>query len=566
MKGYWKLNQFYAEEVKSIASQLHLPEFIVRALINRGYTTPQKIIEFLFPKLSYLQDPSGSSSFERSVERVIKAIKKQERIGIYGDYDVDGITATAILVQTLKKLDVKGNIWLANRFGEGYGFNITTVEKIKKKGLSLVILVDCGTSDYIPVQKAKNYGIDVIIIDHHEPTKQLPLTPYFINPKVTSEISIDKELVSAGLSFYFVALLKSRLSISSYDPKEFLEYAALGTVADMAPLTGPNRIIVKKGIERLLDTDKLGLKELIAVVKLRDTLQLNVSDISYLLAPSLNAPGRLGNAMLALKLLLTEEPTQAKELATKVSSITSERREIENRIFEEAQNQVESQINRFKSIVISSQNWHYGVVSIVATKLCNIFKRPVIVLSEEKSGICRGSARVPKGFNIIEILKRCNDCLIKFGGHETAAGVVLSKEMLPKFHNRLENIIEELGYTINDEEKCINIDSKVDIKDIDINAAHIVEKFEPTGIGNPEPLFLLENGIIKATKLIKDAHTKLVLGDNKGNYIEVFAPNEKELATLPLNIPINVVGTIRINRYEGYENVELFLKDWEKAK
>ncbi len=481
----------YREEAKELVKHLDLHPLIGQLLFNRGITTPSEAEKFLYPTLGDLANPFLLKGMEEAVQRVAKAIINREPIMIYGDYDVDGLTATALLKAFLSKIGVEAAHYIPKRLEEGYGLNAEAVKAIASLGIKLLITVDCGISNREEIALAKRLGMDVVVIDHHEPPADLPQA-VIIDPLQRGCPFPFKGLTAVGLSFMFLLALRRYLRERGFfkDKKEpnlkkFLDLVALGTIADVAPLLGENRILVKFGLKELEETNRPGIKALKELAGLKEG-QLTYELIAFRLAPRLNAGGRMQKEEVPLKVLLTEDEGEAVKLAQELEEANRLRQLVQEEIYHEARLLALEQRDHL-AIVIAKENWHPGVIGIVASKLAEEFYRPTVLIAlEGEKG--KGSARGIPEIHLRELLEGCRDFLLDFGGHKQAAGLTIKREFIDAFADALR---ESVKRTLGDDlpSPSLLVDASVSLRDLNPQLLGDLELLSPFGPANAEPTF-----------------------------------------------------------------------------
>ena len=466
-------------------------ECIARLLFRKGFQSPDDVQSFLRPRLSSLSDPFLLPQMGAAVTRILGALDRRERIVLFGDYDVDGVTSLALLAEMLVGYGTKPELFLPLRMEEGYGLSREGIERcVEQYHPQLLIAIDCGTASTAEIAELKNRGVDVIVLDHHEPKSQLPDSAAIVNPKVDSG-SPFRYLCSVGIVFKLChALLKTR-PLPEFDLKSKLDLVALGTVADIVPLVEENRLLVQRGAIEIGRTSRIGLNKLMQVAGVRRPVL--PEDIGYRLGPRLNAAGRLSTAEKSLRLLLTKDEQQASALAMDLDQQNRQRQDVEKEILAAAVMTIEKQFDaaRDAAIVAGARGWHPGVLGIVASRIARKYHRPTIVIGFDENGVGKGSGRSIEGLNLVDALSRCasRDCGIeKFGGHEMAAGVALHEENFPKFAEAFCSIAREL---LSEEalQRSLRLDHELPFTSIDIEFLRWHELLQPFGNGNPQPLF-----------------------------------------------------------------------------
>jgi len=531
----WKL--LYPEVVKT------KEELFTVLCNNRNIADHKKF----FGNALDLYDPYLFNDMEKCVERIERAIENHEKIMIYGDYDVDGVTATAILYKTIKRLGGDVHYYIPNRFLEGYGPNLDAFTDIIKEGFSLIITVDCGITGLAEGKYVNDSVCDLIITDHHEIQEEITLAYAILHPKLPNENYPFKELSGCGVAF------KLAQAILGDEALDLIDLAALGTYSDMVSLHDENRTIVKWGLNQLRNTSHLGLRLLIQSLNLK---KINEYTLGFLIGPRLNAPGRMESGNLAVQLLVTENYEEAIRLVHEVEELNDNRKQtIEGSINEAIEIIERDDLNKYNVLVVEGTDFHEGVLGIICSKLISIYHKPAIVLTESQ-GLYKGSCRSIEGFPLMENLTKCADILEQFGGHKLAAGLSIRKENIPLLRERLH----ELGQG----EICrwVNIDCELDASLISLNLTQELQKFRPFGMNNDNPLFLLTDCEVAAVSPVGgDKHLKITLKKD-GKIIEGIAFNKGEIYyNISINDLIDVVGTFDINEYNGTISNQFTIED-----
>ena len=463
-------------------------ECIARLLFRKGFRSTDEVQNFLRPRLSSLSDPFLLPQMRAAVARILGALDSHERIVLFGDYDVDGVTSLALLAEMLRGYGATPELFLPLRMEEGYGLSRESVERcLEQYRPQLLIAIDCGTASAGEIAELKNRGVDVIVLDHHEPKSQLPDCVAIVNPKADSA-SPFHYLCSVGIVFKLChALLKTR-PLPEFDLKSKLDLVALGTVADIVPLVEENRVLVQRGAIEIGRTSRVGLRKLMQVAGVRPPILPD--DIGYRLGPRLNAAGRLSTAEKSLRLLLTNDEDQAAALAIELDQQNRARQEVEKEILAAAIVTIEKQFDatRDAAIVAGARGWHPGVLGIVASRIARKYHRPTIVIGFDENGVGKGSGRSIEGLNLVDALTRCAATLEKFGGHEMAAGLALHEENFPKFAEAFCSTAREL---LSEEalQRSLRLDHELPFTNIDVEFLRWHELLQPFGNGNPQPLF-----------------------------------------------------------------------------
>lgn len=488
----WRLLQSPPRLTQEIAAACGVSPVVASILIHRGINSPAEARAFLTPSLEDLSDPFLLRDMEAAAQRLAQAIRRGEKILIYGDYDADGVTATALLHTVLTQLGGHPSSYIPDRMSEGYGLNLEALACAKREGMNLVVAVDCGIRSLEEAEFAKSQGLELIILDHHLPGPVLPSAVAAICPKRTDCSYPFKDLAAVGLAFKLAQALIQTLEIKTNAfYRAFLDLVCLGTLGDAVPLIGENRTLVKQGLEALSGTKKPGLISLMQSAGVAGNISARTA--SFALVPRLNAAGRVKHALLALNLLLSREPGAAAHLAQELEKANQERQKEQRKVIQEALFLLESLPEEDKILVLWSQGWHEGVVGIVASRLAEETGRPAIILTC-KDGEAKGSARSVPGFNIVQALENCGDLLLRCGGHAQAAGLALLEGDLVPFKERINVLAEAL---IGDESVlgALEVDAELPLSQATLALLEQIEALAPFGEGNPEPLFLAE-GVI----------------------------------------------------------------------
>jgi len=532
------------------------PTFLA-LLEKRGFINPSAIESFLFSGLEFLHDPFLMKNMREVKIRIERAVQRGEAIMVHGDYDVDGITGVAIMARTLEKLGGKFTTFLPERERDGYGVSEDAIRKAGENGASLVVTVDCGITAKIEIEIARKLGMDVIVIDHHRlPAEGLPDTPLILNPIQEDCGYPFKDLSAAGLVF------KLSQTLLGDGAMEFLDFVALSTISDIAPLTGENRILVKKGLELLSERKKPGIRALSEVAKMK-AAKVDTGHVGFILGPRINAAGRMSSPDTALRLLLTPEPREAESLAKILDAENKARQLTEKETTQDAIRKVERTVNfnRERIIVVEGKGWHRGVIGIVASRLVEKFSRPAIVISVEE-GTGRGSGRSIKGFHLFKALESCASSLEAFGGHEQAAGLTVLETKIPELREKI-NVYAQEHLSFEALKPRIVADMELELKELTGNFLRELALLEPHGIGNPRPSFR-SRGLrarTKARRLYGETY-EVVLTDGLLNYQAHL--NEKQMMVCAASRPdagFEAVYTVKTKQWNGLETLVLNVKE-----
>ncbi len=560
MKKLWTVLKKDEENIKKYMDKANISRVLASLSINRGVELEQ-LDMYLNPQLDMLEDPFNIYDMDKLVSRVLLAKEKNERVTIYGDYDVDGVTSTVLIYDFLKSLGIDVDYYIPSRTDEGYGLNSAALYDIKQGGTSLVLTVDCGISGIEEVEYAKSIGLEICITDHHECQEIVPNCSAVVNPKRKEDKSNLKQLAGVGVAFKCVQAISNRLGLKEEAYSKYLDIVAVGTIADIVDLKGENRIIAKYGLDKLKETENEGLKELI---KISGVKNIDSSSVGFALAPRINASGRMGDAKLAVKLLLSKSSIEAYKYAKALDDQNKDRQKVEQNIFLEVVGKIErDKLEKENSIVVEGEGWHQGVIGIVASKVVEKYLKPVILLTHDGAK-ASGSGRSKPGISIYKAIDRCKHIVNSFGGHNMAAGVTIDVDKINEFRDLFEVAAREVAEKdIKDE---IIIDSEISTTDISIDTLNEISKLMPFGQGNPEPVFVYKNTKVRGVSSLTDGkHLRIILEDmetliacigfNMGNRRDEIIIGDK----------IDVVATILENDFRGVRNIQFRIKDFKKS-
>lgn len=561
-KRIWRLAKTELSLQEMLVGELGIPRPLAQVLINRGLTSPNQVRNFRNAGLAQLRDPLEIPGMKLGAERVLRALQRGEAILVYGDYDVDGITSTALLTSFLRSQGGQVSYYIPDRMEEGYGLNSQALLQAKEDGIQLVVTVDCGVSALQEARSAAQVGLDLVITDHHQAPPELPQAVAVIDPKTDTTAQPWSNLAGVGVAYKLAQAVSDMLGNQSHC-EELLDLVALGTVADIVPLTGENRILVKEGVTLLGNTSRPGLQALIEIGGI-STGTITTEQIGYGLAPRLNACGRLSQADLGVELLLTTERERAMELAMLLDKENQSRQALEATITLQAMEAIEQEIDltRDKVIVLAAHDWHPGVIGIVASRLVDKYYRPTIMISLEE-GIGKGSARSIPGFNLYAALQHVKEYLLTCGGHEMAAGLSVREEMLPSLRVALNSYAQEV-MTEKDLIPFLKVDCEILPREIDTELLKGIEELAPFGFDNPAPVFALRNRVVSDWREVgsKGNHLKLkVQKENQGWFdgIAFQMGALKEVATTWERCDVAFIP--EINTWNGRSSIQLKIKD-----
>jgi len=547
--------------VEDVVKKFGVTELVATILVNRGIYKEEDVNIFLNPTRNNFYDPMTLPDIEKAILRIEKAIENQEKVIIYGDYDVDGITSITVLKKFLEERGLKTDYYIPNRLDEGYGLNNDAIKKFAEEKYTLMITVDCGISGNKEIDLANEFGIETIITDHHEPLEILPNAYAVIDPKREDSQYPFRHLAGVGVVFKLIQALSIHLKLDAKEYLKYLDIVCVGTISDIVPLFGENRVIAKLGMKLVEVTKNIGLRSLLRVSGYKEVTS---TAISFGVAPRINACGRIGKEEEALKLFLTNDIEEARKITDELNYFNKERQEKEKEILFDALAKIEKEnMKENNTIVVAGEGWHHGVIGIVASKITEMYYKPSILLSIEDD-IAKGSGRSIEGFDLHNALCECNDLLEKYGGHEMAVGLSLPKNNLDKFNAKMQDICKDI-----DLEKLvpvIKIDKILTAKDLEVDNIKGLKILEPFGEGNKNPNFVIKNAKITSIRALSEGkHLKLavnvdgknmdVIGFQMGELIDNFLIGDK----------VDIAGNIDINEFNGYENIQMTLKNIMKS-
>ena len=541
---------------KLLIDALNIHPIIAQLLINRQVTTVHEAQLFLNAELPSLYNPFLLTDMDRAVERIGLAKEQSEKILIFGDYDVDGVTSSALLRRTLKRVGLDAINYIPHRMEEGYGLNVAIAEFAKAQGIHLIITVDCGINAFEPIAAIMALGIDVIVIDHHEPDgERIPPALAVIDPKRVDCLYPSKNLSAVGLVAKLAQALLGEI------PEEDLDLVAIGTVADVVALRGENRIFVKKGLPLIERTLKCGLRALLEVAKISGK-KMKPYYIGFVLGPRLNAAGRMDSANIALDLLLSEDPASANLLAQSLEEHNQSRQKMQLSVVEEAIAMIENSPNIKESqiIVVAKEGWHKGVLGIVASRIVDKYYRPTVVISVA-DGLGTGSARSIEGFHLHEALTKCSAILENYGGHKRAAGLRLKHEHIDAFRIAINEFAKDT-WASEDLVPTLDIDCEISLSNIDLDLVALIESMEPHGEGNPSPVFCSRSLIVKSAPAALGKDTlKFWVTDGSKTFSAVGFGMGSLKSNIKMGSRVDVAYTLAIDEWNKAPVPQLMLKD-----
>lgn len=576
--------------VRSIADGLGINPIIANLLYDRGYKDAASAKKFIYMESEVLSDPLKMADMQLAVERISEAIKKREKITVYGDYDVDGVTSVCTLYLYLKSHGADVDYYIPNRIGEGYGVSVPAISALAEKGTKLIITVDTGITADAEVEFAKSIGIEFVVTDHHECRQVLPGACAVVNPHRPDCPSTFKELAGVGVVFKLICaceqhLTGKRASAAALDViSEYADLVAIGTIADVMPIKEENRLIVSYGLGMMENTKRIGLSAIIEAASGKNDIQraanrkkrqkISSSYIGYTLAPRINAAGRIKTASMAVELFLSDNYEHAYSIAEQLCEANKERQNEENKIMQEAYRKIEE--NGYDSmhvIVLDADNWHHGVIGIVASRITEKYGRPSILVSfegndstsPEATDVGKGSGRSIKGMNLVDALCHCKDELVKFGGHELAAGLSVTRENLNTFRQKINEYAEK---TLTEENMIPTVDADLEISlsDANIDLADGLRILEPYGVGNPVPSFIIRSVTVTEMSPVSEGkHTRFAFTDGNGVVTGMFFSCTTSSLGLYVGDKVDVLFNIDINEWAGRRNAQLIIRDIKQS-
>ena len=568
-----------------IARDLRINPIVAELLYTRGYTDPQSAKKFLYMESEMLSNPFEMMDMEKGIARVKEAIEKRQLITIYGDYDVDGVTSVCTLYLYLKSKGAKVNYYIPNRAGDGYGVSIGAIDMLKTQGTELIITVDTGVTALDEITYATSCGIDTVITDHHECREELPSAVAVINPHRPDCQYPFKELAGVGVVFKFITAFEekyspcSRIEAAGRVFEKYADLVAIGTIADVMPIRDENRIIVSYGLKMIENTDRYGLLALMDAASARPDSQrqdrrkkrakITTGYIGYTIAPRLNAAGRIRSATMAVELFLSNDKTRAMEIAEELCAANKERQAEENKIMLEANELIEKNgLDKDAIIVLNADGWHHGVIGIVASRITEKYSRPTILVSFEndeespaQTDVGKGSGRSVKGLNLVDALCYCSEYLVKFGGHELAAGLSVERKHIDDFRKKINEYAKE---NLSEEAMIPTLEADCSIKytDVSIGLAEDLQILEPYGVGNPIPNFVMYGVNVNEISAVSDGkHTRFSLGEGRNTVSAMYFSNSPSSLGIYNGDKVDLLFNIDINEWLGRRSVQLIIKD-----
>ena len=561
MKKKWiSYEKDYKKSIE-LVEEMGLPAIFGPLLYNRNIETVEEGNHYLFGKYEDIGDSYLLKDMTEAVDRIVKAIEISESIVIYGDYDVDGTVSTSLLYSVIKSLGGNVDYYIPNRFEEGYGLNAEAVEMLSNRGTKLIVTVDCGISSVDTVDFANSLGLNMVITDHHQCGEILPKATAIVNPHRIDCKSAFKDLAGCGVALKLAKALGERLGKSGIE-KKYLDLAAIGTVADVVPLTGENRIIVKEGLSQIRSSENIGIQAMLTVCELLNK-PINSFTIGFIIGPRMNAAGRLDSALEVVKLLTTEDKEEAMKVAKKLDCDNKERQKIEKDILEKAIEVIEKNgmAENGRVLVVDGEGWHSGVIGIVASRLVEKYYLPTLIISRSGEE-AKGSARSLSGFNLFEALSKIPECFEKFGGHEMAAGFSLKSNKIQELREKLNMVAEEVtdGKPFIPE---IRVDYKLSAQELSRMTHDKLKLLEPYGMKNPAPVFVCRKMKVLSFKKIgvDGKHLSLNVFDGEKSVSGIAFQMGELFDQLKINCEIDLLCSLEINSWNGFDKLQLNIKD-----
>ena len=542
----------------NLSRLLSISAVTASVLLARGVTTADEAGRWMSSAQERLHDPFLIPDMEQAVERLHLALSRQEQVCFYGDYDVDGVSATSLYLSFYQGLGGNGRGYIPHRLREGYGLNEAAIRQLAQEGITLLVTSDCGTTSHHEIGLANQLGMDVLVTDHHQTDAVMPPALAVLNPHRRDAIYPFKGLCSAGLAYKVVSAYQQRYGSGDVDPESCLDLVALATVADIVPLQDENRILVREGLRQITQGARCGIRALKHVAGITKTCTSET--IGFRLGPRLNAAGRLDHAMLCVRLLTTDSEQEARQIAEQLEQLNRQRQQIEAGITSKAAaSLLEDELAA--AIVLASRDWHLGVVGIVAARLVDQFHRPSIVIAVDGQGIGKGSARTIEGFDLYQGLAECRDLLEAFGGHPSAAGLTIKESRLEEFRGRFSEVAAQWASSARTV-RTLQVDAEVNLTDVNFGLIQELESLHPFGAGNPEPTLAVRGLDILDARVVGEKHLKLRVRQGRSYIFDSIGFRMGSLEDLGLRAgrPIDLAFSPERNHWNGQDRVQLRIK------
>ncbi len=562
MDKVWSFSSDDEGKIAALSKDLELSGIIASLLINRGINNLEEAKLFFNPVEDHFHDPFLLEDMDKAVEIILSHIKRNSHLLIYGDYDVDGTTATSILYLALLELGARVTYYIPRR-DEGYGLSSKGIESARQVGIELIITCDCGITSHEEIALAKSFGMEVIVTDHHEVTNTLPTADAVVNPKRPSSSYPFNYLSGAGVALKVVQALRKQVAPENWYAREYYDLAALGTAADIVPMIGENRVIVSLGLPEIYNRNRVGLRALLESSNFSKD-KITLMDVVFNLAPRINAVGRMGEAREAVELFTTNDPERGKQLAKKFDQMNKKRRSVDLKTFMEAEQQMLERYDPDQpcGVVLYADDWHQGVIGIVASRLTEKFYRPTVMISLNGE-IGKGSGRSIPEFNLHSVLKECSDLLIGFGGHEQAGGMTIKRSNLQDFVDKFDDVVSS-RLTPDLMTKKIKVEAILNFNEIDKKLLKIIDRLEPYGPENDRPVFVSKGTFPTGNATIVGENHLKVKFEQKNRTIDAIGFNMAEYLTNVLNPPdegIDIAYALEENVWKGNKYIQIILKD-----
>ncbi len=558
MNKKWEYYDTDAKEIKKIENEYNVSNLVATVIYNKNIQS--SIDVFLNPTRKDFYNPFLMPDMEIAVNRVIKAIEKNEKVIIYGDYDVDGITSITVLKKFLQDRGLVVDSYIPNRLDEGYGLNKKAIDYIVSKNYTLMITVDCGISGIEEVEYANSLGLETVITDHHEPAEVLPNALAVVDAKRKDNKYPFNQLAGVGVVFKLIQAISIKFNLEEKEYLKFLDIVCVGTISDIVPLVDENRVISKLGLKLVAVTKNIGLRALLNAAGCKN---IDSTAISFGIAPRVNACGRLGFEQEALNLFLTDNIVEAQEIAKRLNKYNSDRQQKEVKIFNDAIKMIEEGEKNKKCIILGKENWHHGVIGIVSSKVTEMYYKPsILICFEGDEG--KGSGRSVQGFDLHEALTKCPNYIERFGGHSMAIGITIKKSDFENFKNDVEQYVENTN--IDELVPIIKIDKEITIEDMNIKTVNNLKALEPYGEANKMPIFIYKNLKIDSIRALSEGkHIKLTLRDKNVVFDAIGFNMGKLVNEYLLGEKVDIVGSLELNKFNGRESIQINLKDMRKS-
>jgi single-stranded-DNA-specific exonuclease len=553
----WVFRDINMSQRASLAQALLISPAAASLFLARGVTTPHEATRLM--SLQSPHDPFLVPDMEQAIERLHRAVNTHEPICFYGDYDVDGITATSLYLSFFGGLGAKVRAYVPHRLREGYGLNLGAVQRLHDEGISLLVTSDCGTTSHKEIELAAQLGMDVVVTDHHQSDEVMPQAVAVLNPHRTDTLYPFRGLCSAALAYKVAQAYQVRYGVAGVPLESLLDLVALATVADVVPLQDENRSFVREGLHQLSRGARCGIRALKQAAGV--TRDCTAETIAFKLAPRINAAGRLDDAMLGVRLLTTKIPSEAQQLADRLEQLNHERQRIEMDIMTEALASLkDSALPRV--LVLASRHWHLGVVGIVAARLVDRFQCPAIVMAINEQGIAKGSARTTGGFDLYQGLAACREVLESFGGHPSAAGLTIRESRIDEFRAMFSDVVAGWvhdGYKV----PTLNVDAEVRLNEVNLQLIQEIGSLHPFGAGNPEPTFAVTGLEVMESRTVGEKHLKMTVRQGRSLPFDSIGFGMKSLLErgIPSRAPVDLAFTPELNHWNGRDRIQLRIRD-----